>query len=76
MDPSHELHEVGAPDALVAGTVDAVLDDSIGAEIGDTVTVNGIDMKVVGTVEGVRFYGGQPAIFVPIAVAQRLVFGG
>lgn len=67
--------EVGAPSSLPDRDV-AVVDDGMGARIGDRIVVNGLELEVVATIPGIRIYAGQPALFVPIDVAQRLSFGG
>lgn len=55
---------------------EAVLDTRAGREIGDAVRVGGRVFTVVGLVRGVSVWAGLPAMFVTLADAQDLVFGG
>lgn len=55
---------------------EAVLDRRAGRHIGDRVQVGGSAFSVVGLVEGVSVWAGVPAMFVTLADAQALVFGG
>jgi putative ABC transport system permease protein len=59
-----------------AGPGDAVIDTSSGLEIGDTFGISGSRFTVVGTVSGQTFSGGRPTIFMTLAAAQRVMFGG
>jgi putative ABC transport system permease protein len=55
---------------------EAVLDRRAGRTIGDVVRVGGRTFEVVGLVRGVTVWAGVPAMFVTLADAQDLVFGG
>ena len=55
---------------------EAVLDNRAGREIGDGVRLGGRTFEVVGLVRGVTVWAGVPAMFVTLADAQDLVFGG
>ncbi|MDQ6947981.1 MAG: ABC transporter permease [Actinomycetota bacterium] len=66
------VHRGRAPQA----TGEAVLDSRAGREIGDRVRVGGRDFAVVGLVDGVSVWAGLPTMFVTLADAQALVFGG
>jgi putative ABC transport system permease protein len=71
---------VGAPDVVVGHSVrgqdTAVLDESIGARVGQRVALNGVLFTVVGLVDGVTYFAGEPVVFVAIQAAQRLNTGG
>jgi putative ABC transport system permease protein len=55
---------------------EAVLDARAGRDVGDRVLVGGRWFTVVGEVRGVSVWAGVPAMFVTLADAQDLVFGG
>ncbi|HVF14837.1 MAG TPA: ABC transporter permease [Acidimicrobiales bacterium] len=55
---------------------EAVLDARAGRDIGDHLQVGAMEFSVVGLVEGVTVWAGVPAMFVTLADAQDLVFGG
>jgi putative ABC transport system permease protein len=55
---------------------EAVLDTRAGRHVGDVVRVGGRTFAVVGLVRGVTVWAGVPAMFVTLADAQDLVFGG
>jgi putative ABC transport system permease protein len=85
--PVTDVYLVGArPGGLGAPTVrsgraprahgEAVLDRRAGRDIGDVVRLGGRTFEVVGLVSGVTVWAGVPAMFVTLADAQDLVFGG
>ena len=55
---------------------EAVLDGRAGRKVGDQVRLGGRSFAVVGLVHGVTVWAGVPAMFVTLADAQDLVFGG
>jgi len=55
---------------------EAVLDSRAGKAVGDRVRLGGRWFTVVGVVRGVSVWAGVPAMFVTLADAQDLVFGG
>ena len=57
-------------------TGEAVLDRRAGRKVGDVVRLGGRTFQVVGLVKGVTVWAGVPAMFVTLADAQDLVFGG
>jgi putative ABC transport system permease protein len=71
---------VGAPEVVaghrVRGQDSAVLDQSIGARVGQRVALNGVLFTVVGLVDGVTYFAGDPVVFVTIQAAERLNTGG
>jgi putative ABC transport system permease protein len=71
---------VGAPKVVtghdVRGQDTAVLDESIGARVGQRVDLNGVPFTVVGLVDGVTYFAGEPVVFVTLQAAERLNTGG
>jgi putative ABC transport system permease protein len=71
---------VGAPAVVaghpVRGQDSAVLDESIGARVGQRVALNGVLFTVVGLVDGVTYFAGEPVVFVTLQAAERLNTGG
>ena len=55
---------------------EAVLDRRAGRDVGEVVRLGGRTFEVVGLVRGVTVWAGVPAMFVTLADAQDLVFGG
>jgi putative ABC transport system permease protein len=53
-----------------------MLDRRAGRDVGDVVRLGGRTFEVVGLVDGVTVWAGVPAMFVTLADAQDLVFGG
>jgi putative ABC transport system permease protein len=70
---------VGAPKVVVgrpvSGQDTAVLDTSTGARVGQRVDLNGVPFTVVGLVDGVTYFAGEPVAFVTLRAAQRLSSG-
>jgi putative ABC transport system permease protein len=70
---------VGAPKVItghpVRGQDSAVVDDSIGARVGQRIALNGVQFTVVGLVEGVTYFAGEPVVFVTLQAAERLNTG-
>jgi putative ABC transport system permease protein len=60
----------------VAASGEAVADQRLGKRVGDTITVGGRVVRIVGTVRGVSYFGGEPGFFIPIEDAQALAFAG
>lgn len=54
----------------------AVVDESLGVGVGQQVALNGVRFTVVGLVDGVTYFAGQPVAFVPIRAAQQLETSG
>ncbi|HVF19533.1 MAG TPA: ABC transporter permease [Mycobacteriales bacterium] len=74
------LGGLGGPDRVAGRTVtdpgEAVVDDSLGLRIGETLDVAGRRFTVVGTTTGRTINAGQPLVFVPIVDAQRAMLSG
>jgi len=60
----------------VRGPGEVVVDSSLDAGVGDRLRVGELDLRVVGTSSSIRFNFGTPSLFVALADAQRIVFGG
>ena len=74
----HEVGGLGTP-SIVAGRAVAesgelVVDETAGLEVGQQVTIGGIDFTVVGETENITMLAGTPMAFVALADAQNIVF--
>ncbi|GAB3072498.1 ABC transporter permease [Nocardioides zeae] len=58
------------------GSGELVADESLGAGVGDTLTLAGRTMTVVGTVHGLTYYGGAPGVVLDLAAVQHMAFDG
>ncbi len=54
----------------------AIADVALGVEVGETITVGGRELQVVGLAEGVTWYFGTPTVFTTLRDAQALTFRG
>lgn len=61
---------------VYAGPNEAVIDTRSKLRVGDSFGVAGNTFKVVGTVTGQTYSGGRPTVYMSVADAQRVVFGG
>ena len=72
--------DLGQPHATVGrdvrGKGEAVVDTRTGLGVGQTFSVTGHAFRVVGTVTGKTMLGGVPDVYVPLADAQAIAFGG
>jgi putative ABC transport system permease protein len=55
---------------------DVIVDETLGASIGDRVLVGSATLTVSGLVSGARLLAGVPNVYVTIGVAQDLAFRG
>jgi putative ABC transport system permease protein len=55
---------------------DAVVDATLGAKIGEKITLGRSSFTVVGIVTGARLLAGVPNVYIPLTQAQQLNFGG
>jgi putative ABC transport system permease protein len=75
-------YELGAPGDLkageeLAGAGEAVVDKRLeGVEVGDTIAFSGKEFEVVGQVEDRSYFGGVPAVFIPLPDAQEIIYRG
>lgn len=60
----------------LSGKGQAVVDTTLGLEIGDPVVLGGKTFTIVGKVRGARLLAGVPNAYVALADAQLLAFGG
>jgi putative ABC transport system permease protein len=71
---------LGSPEVTEGAQLSApgqvVVDVSLGARIGETITLGSSSMKVIGYVEGARLLAGVPNVYVHLADSQRMTFGG
>ena len=77
---AHEPGGLGTPELTegraVESSGEAVADGRLGADVGDTLLIAGQPIEVVGRTSGRTMFGGIPNLYVPLADAQALVFGG
>jgi putative ABC transport system permease protein len=55
---------------------EAVADEALGWHLGQRVDLGGQRLKVMGLAQGITYYFGTPTLFVPLANAQQIAFGG
>lgn len=68
---------VGVRDGTeTAAPGEAVVDRALGVDLGATLTVGGVQFRVVGRTTRTTIFGGQPVAFVPIQDLQGLVAAG
>lgn len=58
----------------IAGPGEAVVDDSLDVDVGDSATVGPLDFEVVGLTTSSTVLAGQPFVFVELGEAQLLAF--
>jgi putative ABC transport system permease protein len=54
----------------------AVADTTLGMPSGTVVKVGGVRLRIGALVSGLAYFGGTPALIVPLASAQRIGLGG
>lgn len=67
--PLTEGREVRRPGEVVVGS-------GVDVDVGDRLDLAGVEMRVVGRADGLRFLFGTPTIFVSLKDAQAMQFGG
>ena len=76
----HRPGSLGSPDVVHGRAPSAdgevAIDESSGFAIGDDVVLSKVTLKVVGLTSGLTVLGERPNLYVTIAAAQRIVFGG
>lgn len=74
----HDPGSLGSPPTIagraVAGSGEAVVDESVGVDVGDVVMLSGAQVQVVGVSERTTVLAGIPLVFVSTADAQQLTF--
>jgi len=74
-----EIGALGNPTVVDGRTVaadgEAVVDESLGVDVGSTVVIAGVDAQVVGTSRRTTLLAGVPAVFTSLHDAQLLTFG-
>jgi len=71
--PGQVAPDEGEP---VAADDEAVADERLGLDIGETFTLGGRDFEVVGLVSGLTMLGGTPNVWVSLPAAQEALFQG
>ncbi len=71
---------IGSPSVVAGrpleGNRSLVANDSLGVGVGQRLALNGLVFTVVGLVDGVTYYAGQPAVFVSLTAADRVSANG
>ena len=68
---------VAAEGVALGGPGEAVVaEDLEGVSVGDTLSIAGRDLRVVGTVSGQRLFAGLPMVYVALADAQAIAVQG
>ncbi|KQT01244.1 FtsX-like permease family protein [Cellulomonas sp. Leaf395] len=55
---------------------EAAVDETLGARVGDSFTLGGHPMVVVGRLRGLTYNGGTPTVVVTLEQGQQIAFGG
>ncbi|MDP9222819.1 MAG: ABC transporter permease, partial [Actinomycetota bacterium] len=76
----YDLTGIGAP-PVTSGRKpraphETVADVALGLQLGQHVDLGGQRLTVVGLATGITYYFGTPTLFIPLADAQRIAFGG
>jgi putative ABC transport system permease protein len=75
-------YELGSPGdvtdgEVLAGPGEAVVDERLkDVGVGDTIEVSGLELEVVGEVEGRTYFGGVPVVYMPLSDAQEITYRG
>ena len=70
VQPGH----VGAPD-LLGGPTEAVVDENLDLDVGETLQLSGQTFDIVGVVRA-SLFAGVPNVYIDLTVAQELAFAG
>ncbi len=74
----HDAGGLGVPDTVdgraAEATGEVALDETLGVDVGETVTVGGAPFTVVGTTRDTTLLAGVPLVFMTTTDAQDLVF--
>jgi putative ABC transport system permease protein len=57
-----------------AGGNEVVVDDTLGLEIGDEISIGGVELEVVGTTSDTTVLAGLPFAFVDLGIAQDIAY--
>lgn len=77
----YELGGPTQPDRLEDGAFatargQAIVDEALGPDVGETVSFGGRTYPIVGTTSKTTFYFGMPTVFLPIEDVQEALFAG
>ena len=77
----HRLGGLGAPPDIVEGAAaegpgEAVADERLGVDVGDSIDLAGQEIQIVGKVTGLSLLGGTPNVYLSIEDAQQVAFQG
>lgn len=75
-----EAGKIGSPEVdsgeMLSVPGKAVVSDKAGLSLGDTFSMSGEEFEVAGIVNDRTYFGGSPVIYLSMADAQELAFGG
>jgi len=60
----------------LAASGEAVVDKTLGMDVGETLRIGGRPFRVVGKTSGLTFFAGTPTVFLPLADGQAIAMGG
>ncbi|HTL84373.1 MAG TPA: FtsX-like permease family protein [Acidimicrobiia bacterium] len=58
------------------GSGEVIADSALGRKVGDTLTVGGLPLRVVGTTSGVSYFAGTPVVFASLDDVQKFMVAG
>ena len=58
------------------GPGEVVVDSTLGAKIGETLTIGGLPLRVVGTTSGISYFAGTPVAFASLDDVQKFMIAG
>lgn len=61
---------------MPSGPGEAVVDNTLGYQLDDTIAIGGEPFEVVGVARGLAFNFGAPTVLLPIDEVQRVLLGG
>lgn len=76
----HRLDGMGAPEVIEGRSAgargEAVVDKRLGLQLGDSLTLAGTDLDIVGRVSGLSLLGGVPNLYLSAEDATAIAFQG
>jgi putative ABC transport system permease protein len=66
----------GADGRALRRTGTVIADERVGLDVGDRMTLNGVDLAVGGVTHGMTYFAGIPRVTVSLRTAQRLGLDG
>jgi len=75
-EPGGVVSPVVADGRAPSASGETVVDRGVGARLGQRITLAGVELTVVGILDGFTMYGGTPGMLVTLEDAQRVAYGG